>query len=94
VTAAFGESDKRTKVTKQTDPKRTEPKKLQNPKDCKTNPTERRAQTFAQRTGADAVVADRVPVVLKVFDAPVANARIDLSKTFVTGFVQRALAEN
>jgi hypothetical protein len=39
-------------------------------------------------------VTDRIPVVLKVFDASVANARIDLSKTFVTGFVQRALAEN
>ena len=33
--------------------------------------------------------------VLKVFDASVANAaKIDLSKTFVTGFVQKALAEN
>jgi NitT/TauT family transport system substrate-binding protein len=32
--------------------------------------------------------------VLKVFDDSVANAKIDLSKTFVTGFVQKALAEN
>ena len=32
--------------------------------------------------------------VLKVFDASVANTRIDLSKTFVTGFVQKALADN
>jgi len=32
--------------------------------------------------------------VLKLFDASVANAKIDLSQTFVTGFVQKALAEN
>jgi NitT/TauT family transport system substrate-binding protein len=32
--------------------------------------------------------------VLKAFDASVANAKVDLSKTFVTGFVQKALAGN
>jgi NitT/TauT family transport system substrate-binding protein len=37
---------------------------------------------------------DTVYQVLKAFDASVANANIDLSKTFVTGFVQKALAEN
>ena len=38
--------------------------------------------------------ADTAYQVLKVFDASVANAKIDLSKTFVTGFVQKAVAEN
>jgi hypothetical protein len=32
--------------------------------------------------------------VLKVFDPSVANAKIDLSRTFETAFVQRALAAN
>ena len=38
--------------------------------------------------------ADTAYQVLKVFDASVANAKIDLSKTFAAGFVQRALAEH